>query len=190
MNDQPVLQIIIPVHNAATFIRRTIISIVTSNVGHPYGLLFVLDNCSDASSTVITALMTSYGDVPYTIIETHHGSPALARNAGLQAATATFVAFVDHDDAVDPDMYRKLLAEAAAIEADVVRCGLTRQSEDFWTPELPATGRAVYPFFGIFVWNGIFRRSLLEEHKINFAAGYGEDYEFNFDVNRYASRIS
>lgn len=107
MNNQADVSVIIPMHNAATYIGRTIASIL-EQVQHNLNLeIIVVDDAStDRSRELIRNLQI---DTPIIkLIELQkNGGTAHARNTGLQHARGAWVQFVDSDDRICPDLYQK-----------------------------------------------------------------------------------
>lgn len=177
------ISIIIPVHNAENFIDQTLEALFKRPLMYTE-LVFIFDNCTDHSRVKVEHFLSekSFGSVR--IIETSSGSTSKSRNIGIDNARGKYIAFLDHDDIVDSAMYIRLLRYAKSIpEVDVVRCGFsTNPHRGVYEYNETLPGRKAYPFRGIFIWNGIFRRDFLNFHKIRFFEGYGEDYEFNLDL--------
>lgn len=185
------ISIVIPIHQASSFIKETLCSVTSALVGLKAEIICVLDNCTDDTIEIIEKDFSSaFEEFKFFVIEVELGSVAKSRNVGVNSSSGEYIAFVDHDDLVAPGAYAKLISHARFTNADIVRCGYSKKSHNYWTPEIPCFGRAFYSFFGIFIWNGIFRRSLIVDNKILFKEGYGEDYQFNYEVSIVASKIS
>lgn len=56
------------------------------------------------------------------------------RNAGLDAATGEYVAFIDDDDTAEPDMLEFLYGMAKEADAQVAFCGSTKEVEGVFLP--------------------------------------------------------
>lgn len=56
------------------------------------------------------------------------------RNAGLDAATGEYVAFIDDDDTAEPDMLEFLYGMAKGADAQVAFCGSTKEVEGIFLP--------------------------------------------------------
>jgi len=172
--------IILPIHNAESFIRRTVMSLLKAE---PAGIevICVLDSCTDSTESILIDCFQSCEFESYKIISVSYGSTALSRNRGIVESSGEFVAFLDHDDIVDNALYsRAYKAATTSFCCDVVRSGYSINWQDGSVEvidKLPSI--YAYPFRGIFIWNGIFRRSFLLKNGIKFIPGYGEDYEFN-----------
>jgi CDP-glycerol glycerophosphotransferase len=126
-----------------------------------------------------------------------------ARNAGLDAATGTYVWFVDSDDWITPGCLEKIAARLAATEPDVLVVDYART---YWNlravrntaghllagaPE--SFGVAEYPeLLRLFpgAWTKIVRREFLLDLKLQFPEGYYEDLPFTYPVLCAARRIS
>ena len=51
------------------------------------------------------------------------------RNKGVEAASSPYIAFVDGDDIIAPEMYNEMLAHAEANDLDLVTCHLLKRYE-------------------------------------------------------------
>ncbi|WP_084627543.1 glycosyltransferase family A protein [Elstera litoralis] len=103
--------VVIPTHNCLEYLKKSLKSIVDQTV-EDIQIIVVVDRSSDGTA----AWLAQYDcPRPLTIIETDVGSPALARNLGVEEARAPLVAFLDDDDVWMPG---KLAAQIAAHQAD------------------------------------------------------------------------
>lgn len=107
----PLFTVLIPAHDAGATIARAIGSAL-AQTERDFEIIVVNDgSCDDTGSVVL-----GFADERVVLIEqAASGSPAGARNAGLQVARGEFIAFLDADDAWDP---AKLALVRAALEAD------------------------------------------------------------------------
>jgi glycosyltransferase involved in cell wall biosynthesis len=111
---------IIPAFDRATTLPRAIASVV-SQAGPTVEVIVVDDGSRDDTVTVVEAL--PYTNVRLVRHETNRG-PSAARNSGVRAATAAFVAFLDSDDVWLPTKLERqfrLLSENPSL--DLVYCG-------------------------------------------------------------------
>jgi glycosyltransferase involved in cell wall biosynthesis len=101
----PAVSIVIPSFNRGHCIRACIGSVLTQTVGDME--IIVVD---DASRDDTAAQVSAIGDprIRYLRHESNKGGAA-ARNTGIQAARAEYVAFLDSDDAWSPDKLEKQL---------------------------------------------------------------------------------
>jgi glycosyltransferase involved in cell wall biosynthesis len=90
----PAISVILPVHNRADVLGRAIQSVLDQTLNE-WELILVDDGSTDDS----VAVAKSFADPRIRIIEldTNRGGNA-ARNAGVRAATAPLIAFLDSDD--------------------------------------------------------------------------------------------
>ena len=89
---KPFFSVIVPAHNAATFIRKCLLSVKQQEF-KDYELIVVCDACTDHTASVAKF----YTDNNHVII-TNHGMDGLARNAGIDAAKGKWLMFLDDDD--------------------------------------------------------------------------------------------
>ena len=100
----PSISVIIPAHNAATFLPDAINSIFAQNCPN-LEIILIDDNSSDD-----TFSLASKWRNPLRYFRCSCGSPAAARNIGLQISRADFVGFLDADDMWVPDHLQAQIA--------------------------------------------------------------------------------
>ena len=124
-----------------------------------------------------------------------NGGLSDARNYGIPHAEGEYIAFVDSDDYIAPNMFEKLYKAAKDSNADIVECEFEYVYEDTGkhTPVSFPTYRskedclmAAYPN----AWNKIYRRKWLESLSVVFPRGlWHEDIEFFFKVIPFANSV-
>ena len=189
--------VIIPVYNVEKYINRCVKSILSQRYNDLE--IILIDNGSEDSSGI---LCDNYAE-RYSNITSYHipnGGVSSARNFGLAKAQGEFICFVDADDYLVgnlfSDMENKLDSELDmlvfsyynSIEKNISE---TARSEKI----LPIEGKKNRKqFISLFtdlllsdmmytVWNQIYRRAFLKEHRIVFEQyELGEDVRFNLNV--------
>lgn len=114
------LSIIVPVYNYADLIRANIDSVLGQITKYSYELIIVDDGSTDGAREIVLGYKE---DPRVTVICQNNQGIAGARNTGLEYARGRYIAFVDCDDIVTPDMVETLLDKAFADDYDIVMCG-------------------------------------------------------------------
>ena len=126
------LSIIIPVYNVARYIERCL-RFVDAQTLHDIEVILVDDHGPDDSISIAKELTqkSTRKDIHYVYAETPANSgPAAARNMGIQAASGEYIAFLDADDWIEPEMYETLYQNARMYQADLSCCNLMQDFED------------------------------------------------------------
>lgn len=120
MKDEPLLSVIVPIYNADRYLSRCVDSILRQTAQN-LEVLLVNDGSTDRSGAIIDDYAVR--DNRVRAIHQFGGGVSRARNAGLNAASGTFIGFVDSDDWIEPDMFEKLLNLAVTGNAQIAMCG-------------------------------------------------------------------
>lgn len=196
------LSVIVPVYNVEKFLHRCVDSILNQTFAD-FEIILIDDGSTDSSAQICDDFAKKNSRIK--VFHQKNSGVSVARNVGVDAAKGDYITFVDSDDWLEPEMYREMVSVVdKRPEVEVVMC-------DFFTikknlkEEISAEIRKgyfskkqiieeIYPTllvtedFGripiVSVWNCLFKRSLLIDHKIKFDADllYSEDYLFMANV--------
>lgn len=123
MTRRPKISIIVPIHNAGSYLHKCLESLVVQTL-QDIEIILVLDNPTDGSDKVAKSFVEKDERIKLINNETnlHTG---LSRNRGIDAAIGEYIGFQDHDDYCEPEMYEKLYNKAKEKDLDIVRCNFT-----------------------------------------------------------------
>jgi glycosyltransferase involved in cell wall biosynthesis len=111
------ISIIIPVYNAAPYLRDCLNSVINQTMCE-IQIICINDGSTDNSSSILEKY-AGY-DSRFLIINKTNGGVASARNVGLTHVTGKYVLFVDSDDTVDIKLCEKVYEKAEQSKADFV----------------------------------------------------------------------
>jgi succinoglycan biosynthesis protein ExoM len=171
--------------------------------------VLVVDNSDDGQARSVVE--AAQGPLPIRWMEAHPANISVARNAGVAASDASFVAFIDDDQIPEPGW---LLAASQALRNEAADAWLGRTIADFEAPELvtPAistlfsrelaegAGFELYAFgprklgsLSLATNNAMFRRATCfvdaEIFDPAFGKGGGEDYDLFCRLQRLGRRF-
>lgn len=113
----PEFSVIIPFRNRASYLPRTLASVVAQQV-RPLQVVLVDNGSTDGSAETCRRFISTHraagGDVDFCLTEEPRQGAALARNRGMALATGNWISFFDSDDEMSADF---LTDVAAAITA-------------------------------------------------------------------------
>lgn len=102
------VSVIMPVHNAETFLNESIQSVISQTYQN-WELLVVDDCSSDKSALLIHQFEAIDQRIKYLKTEKPSGSPTVPRNMGIEKARGRYIAFLDSDDMWLPDKLKEQL---------------------------------------------------------------------------------
>lgn len=105
MRPEPILSVVVPVHDGASTLAECLNAIVRSDLDRDEFEVIVVDDASNDRSAIIAARSA---DTVIRLAGRHTGS-AYARNRGAEIARGRTIAFVDQDIKVRPDTFRQML---------------------------------------------------------------------------------
>ena len=184
MKYMPEISIIIPIYNTEKYLVRCLDSIKAQNFTD-WECILVNDGSTDNSE----ALCERYADEDsrFRLINKINGGVSSARNAGLDVAKGTWIAFVDSDDYVDPDYL--------TIPENLQNCDIVQKSYDKLKKKgqtkchLPFRDGCIlndrillHRFFinkrNNALWDKIFKRTLIGDVRFDTSIAIGEDFMF------------
>lgn len=197
--NNPLISVIVPVYNVEPYLDRCVQSIVDQTYTN-LEIILVDDGSPDNCPVLCDAWAAK--DSRIKVIHKANGGLSDARNAGMAIAAGEYVAFVDSDDWVAPDMYRHLLDRMTADDCDIAACGVEMVWED-GTPSRPLTAPGNHMLDTVAamealldetllkqpVWYKLYRKELISD--IPFPVGkYHEDVFWSYQIIARARRVS
>ena len=188
------ISIIMPIYNAEKYLERTIQSIINQNIGFEnIELILVDDSSTDSSDKIIQRYADRYENIIPIFLEKNSGWASTPRNEGINKSTSNYLMFIDSDDEYNEGLCERFYNTIISEDADLVSCNYistdhisqTKTKLDFnfenFTPtddKIIISGDKVIEFDNIFVWNKIFKKSLITENNISFKELMSEDFIF------------
>lgn len=164
----PLFSVIVPVHNAAEYMRKGLDSIKAQEFGD-YELIIVCDACEDDSEKIAR----KYAD-KVIVGDWHNEGPA--RNAGLDAATGDWVIWMDDDDWFVHEYAFGQIAERIG-DYDQIRIGFLWKEKGYTAPG-----------DWIAVWTKVWRRAFID--RFRFGTDWPADWPFYLEVQKHPMKIT
>lgn len=121
------LSVIVPVYKVEQYICQCIESIINQSYSN-LEIILVDDGSPDNCGKICD----QYAKMDNRIRVIHQSNMGLsaARNAGLDAATGYYIAFVDSDDFISVNMYENMISELEKNNIDIISCNSFRVKGD------------------------------------------------------------
>ncbi len=193
------LSIVVAVYNIEQYLHKCVESLLAQTYSN-LEIILVDDGATDGSGTICDDYAEK--DSRVHVIHKTNGGLSDARNVGIEAATGTYLAFVDGDDWVDTDMYMCLIQELERTQSDIAVCRYRQIYRDATFDQ--STGK-VFVFEGKealramlqedeaiqiqnAAWNKLYRRAFLGEQRFPKGKWY-EDVVYTTKLLYKAHRI-
>ena len=108
MQEEPLLSVIIPVYGVEKYISQCLKSVIQQTY-KKLEIIVINDGTKDQSALI--AKEYACVDERIKVYDFDNGGLSVARNRGLEIAQGKYVAFLDGDDCIEPDMYLGLIQE-------------------------------------------------------------------------------
>lgn len=170
------ISVIVPVYNVERYLRRCVDSILDQTYEN-LEIILVDDGATDSSG----AICDDYAgkDPRIQVIHKRNGGLSSARNAGIDASSGEYLAFVDSDDWIEPEMYSYLMGLIQKYGVKFAYTGRYDVEEETGEKTVglcPKTEEKISArdFVGrIFLWDNVdsaawdklYHRSLFENHR-------------------------
>ncbi len=113
------ISVIVPVYRVEDYLKRCLDSIIHQSYKN-LEIILVDDGSDDACPAICDEYARK--DDRIIVIHKENGGLSSARNAGLNAATGDFIAFVDSDDYINKYMYEQMMTRLVENGADICMC--------------------------------------------------------------------
>ena len=205
MKDRIAVSIVVPVYNAAPYLRKCLDSVVNQTLRN-VEIIFIDDGSTDGSSEICKEYASKDSRIIY--YKKENEGLAAARQDGIERASGEYVGFVDSDDWLELNMYERMYEVATKENADVVFCNCyedeDKKNSYYLEPGvydregieeeiLPRTlaGLSTKGTNSVIRWCNwlrIYRMSLIKDNNIAFGRGFrrSQDLQLTFETALYA----
>lgn len=194
----PKVSVIIPVYNVEPYLRECLDSVIHQTLGD-IEIICIDDKSTDGSLEILREYATRDSRIAVIQAEVNGGLSA-ARNRGMDAATGTYLYFVDSDDYIVPDALERLYRIAVEQDLDLLRCtfqtvpGDREFEHDIQITNSVCTGPQLFcalqnsaPMGGT-AWLHFLKTEFVRRNNIGFTGRLYEDELFFLDVTLSAER--
>lgn len=114
-----ILSIIVPVYNVKDYVIKCLDSIYNQTI-YDYEVIVVDDGSTDGSDMIVDAYCEN--KPKFHVYHKENGGLMSAWMLGVTKASGDYLGFVDSDDYVDKEMFKKLCDVAVKYDVDIVMC--------------------------------------------------------------------
>lgn len=210
------ISVVVPIYNVEKYLRQCLDSITVQTL-EDIEIICVNDGSSDSSLSIIKEYAER--DPRFKVIDKQNSGYGHSVNMGFDVAQGEYIAIVESDDYIEPDMMESLYTVAKENDLDVCKGGYYFYYSAPNERHVPAVigekswfGRVICPraefksglgfktlreqisFFGVkaTVWSAIYKNSFIKDSGIRFTQTPGasfQDVAFNFKVWALAKRV-
>lgn len=187
---KPKISVIIPIYNVGELLHKCIESI-QNQLLDDIEIILINDGSTDNSAVICDDIASK--DKRIQVIHKINEGASSARNVGISISNGEYIGFVDADDYIHEEMYRKMYKKAKENNCDIVMCDAKIEYENkveidtisLLNNSCIIEKREISPdlLMGIAgsMWKCIYRRDLLINNKVICPVGIklSEDRIFN-----------
>lgn len=191
------ISVIIPCHNAATYIEKCLESVCAQTIADQLQIVLIDDGSTDGSAELARNFLEQRGRLQQTkiICLPQNKGVANARIAGIREADGEYLMFFDADDWADLTMCEKMLRKAEEDNCDMVVCDYNCISGD----KVEAVADCYKePFLQQLIlctvtgalWNKLARRDIFLRPDFRFPVhDFSEDHAYCLQLTIFATKI-
>lgn len=184
------ISFIIPLYNSAKWLEKCLYSVLRQDISEEQmEIICVNDGSPDNSAESAREIGKQHPSV--IVLDQPNQGPSGARNTGMKAATGKYLAFVDPDDFVEPNVYGKLVQQMENEQLDMLRFNYQIVDENYqhvekrsfertfdYSPKLMSGTEFLATRLDIAcnIWRYIYRREIITKNEIwCFTGDYYDD---------------
>ena len=201
--EKPTLSLIVPIYNGETYLETCLNSILGQTF-RDFEALLVNDGSTDGTSEICHRYARS--DSRLQVIDKPNGGVSQTRNYAMDRARGTYLQFMDADDWLAPNAMEVLCHAATSTGCDLVISHFYRVAGERLSPQGHIKKARVLTrqefaehmmkapanfYYGV-LWNKLYRRSIVESHRLRCPENvdWCEDFLFNCNYIQYIRLVA
>lgn len=124
------VSIIIPIYNVEKYLARCLNSVINQTY-KDLEIILINDGSKDKSLDI--CYFYAKKDSRIIIIDKINEGVSIARNTGIERATGKYIAFVDPDDWIEPNMYENLVNTIEKFKCNIAFCNYSKDRRNIRT---------------------------------------------------------
>ena len=190
------VSVIIPVYNVEKYLKRCVDSVLCQE-GISLEIVLVDDGSTDSSGQMCDEYAARHSNIR--CLHISNAGPATAKNKGYDVATGYYVAFIDSDDEIKPDMFSSMLQSGYRHHADIVCCNYIQVDEEGHISHTKHTGqeyvltqdealKAILIKDKIYsqCWTKIYNRNTMQKNGVRNTEGLKTEEDFIYNIQAFA----
>ena len=190
------ISVIIPIYNVEKYLKRCVDSVLRQE-GISMEIFLIDDGSTDSSGAICDDYVSKF---PYiTCQHIKNSGPSTAKNVGYDMATGNYVAFIDSDDEIKPNMFSLMLQTGYKHNADIVCCNYIQIDEEGNISHTKHTGqeyvltqdealKAILIKDKIYsqCWTKIYKRDTMQKNGVRNTEGLKTEEDFIYNIQAFA----
>lgn len=193
MKQQPLISVVVPVYNVEEYLNQCVDSILDQTYKN-LEVILINDGSKDNGGKICDAYAEK--DARVKVIHQTNKGLSGARNSGLELVSGEYLAFVDSDDWIEPNMFSRLTELLQENNLDIVECGIAKSNVkkqakkdvQLTIETYEEALKRIIKNNQYSVWRRIYKTSLVKDYR--FLEGKtSEDVYFTIDNLKKVDRI-
>ncbi|GHT59088.1 hypothetical protein AGMMS50239_04940 [Bacteroidia bacterium] len=181
-----------PVYNAELYIKQCLLSVL--NQTYPeIEILIIDDKGTDTSMDIVRSIKAEHprGECIRIIENSQNQGVGISKSRLIENALGVYFFFIDDDDEISSDCIARMYNKIISTDVDMV-CGSHRIYFENKFEDFVINGNAVrgenmlieyfHPHNSMYIWNKLYKTSILKEHRIYYAGRFLEDINMSFQI--------
>lgn len=190
------ISIIIPVYNAAQYLKECLESVLTQTIKE-IEVICINDGSTDDSLEILNQFQQR--DSRILIVDQKNHGVSAARNAGLKIATGKYLGFVDADDTIEKEYFEILFSAAEENRCEIIYSKFLANEKHLATNRKYNKEEIIQEILPLYlekdvfnsIWNKLYLNLLIKQNDIQFPVGkkIGEDADFNLQILEFTENL-
>lgn len=192
------ISIIVPVYNVEKYIERCLECLIRQTE-KDIEIILIDDGPTDRTKEICDSYAKKYSNM--SVVHKKNEGVSSARNLGIELSKGEYIAFVDADDSVDLNFFEVLLNCLKESKSDVAACAVANEYNAHYEIKKSHSEMLEYTVFdgnetvldgvtvlGGYIWNKLWKRSLIGEHRFSDSISMCEDLLFLWETLKDSNR--